>query len=72
MGLIGFDDTYLSKVFGISSIHQPIERMVDVAIEIFKKRINGELSSELVDIQVDQLLIERESCNCQPKNSARI
>lgn len=62
ISIIGFDDTYLSKIFGISSVHQPIDKMIDTAIEIIKKRIDNELSEELINIQMEPILIERDSC----------
>jgi LacI family transcriptional regulator len=63
IGLIGFDDTYLAKIMGISSIHQPIEEMVKTTIEILLNRIENEVSSEKINIQLAPTLIERKSSN---------
>lgn len=40
VSIIGFDDTYLSKLIEISSIHQPIGKMVKTTFEILLNRIN--------------------------------
>lgn len=61
ISLIGFDDTYLSKIMGISSIHQPIEEMVKTTLEILLNRIADEVSSELINIQLEPTLIERKT-----------
>lgn len=61
ISLVGFDDTYLAKIMGISSIHQPIEKMVKTTIEVLQNRIENEVSSELVNIQLEPILIERKS-----------
>ncbi|QGQ44339.1 LacI family DNA-binding transcriptional regulator [Metabacillus sediminilitoris] len=63
ISLIGFDDTYLAKIMGISSIHQPIEEMVKTTIEILLNRIENEVSSEKINIQLAPTLIERKSSN---------
>ncbi|MCP8970674.1 LacI family DNA-binding transcriptional regulator [Ectobacillus ponti] len=61
ISLVGFDDTYLAKIMGISSIHQPIEEMVKMTIEILQNRIEHEVSSTPVTIQLEPMLIERNS-----------
>lgn len=61
ISVIGFDDTYLAKIMGISSIHQPIEYMVKTTVEILQNRIENEVSSDLVNIQLEPILIERNS-----------
>lgn len=61
ISLIGFDDTYLSKILGITSIHQPIEKMVETTIEILKNRIENKVSSDLINIQLEPTLVERKS-----------
>jgi LacI family transcriptional regulator len=63
ISLIGFDDTYLAKIMGISSIHQPIEEMVKTTIEMLLNRIENEVSSEKINIQLAPTLIERKSSN---------
>ncbi|MCT1901444.1 LacI family DNA-binding transcriptional regulator [Oceanobacillus sojae] len=63
ISLIGFDDTYLSKIMGISSIHQPIEDMVKTTLEVLLNRIENEVSTEKVDIKLEPVLIERTSSN---------
>jgi LacI family transcriptional regulator len=63
ISLIGFDDTYLAKIMGISSIHQPIEEMVKTTIEMLLNRIENEVSSEKINIQLAPTLIERNSSN---------
>jgi LacI family transcriptional regulator len=63
ISMIGFDDTYLAKIMGISSIHQPIEEMVKTTIEILLNRIENEVSSEKINIQLAPTLIERKSSN---------
>lgn len=61
LSIIGFDDTYLAKILGISSIHQPIEQMVSLTIEMLINRIEGEIESPTANIQLEPILIERES-----------
>lgn len=61
ISLIGFDDTYLSGIMGISSIHQPISDMVNSAVEILLTRIDHKMSSERVNILLEPSLIERNS-----------
>lgn len=61
ISVIGFDDTYLAKIMGISSIHQPIEEMVKTTIDILVDRMENEVSSESVQIKLDPTLIERMS-----------
>lgn len=67
ISVIGFDDTYLSKIMGISSIHQPIEDMVNTTLEILIDRIENEVSSELINIQLEPTLIERDSSRFRRK-----
>jgi LacI family transcriptional regulator len=61
ISIIGFDDTYLAKIMGISSIHQPIEKMVNTTFEILLDRLENEVTSEPVQIKLDPSLIERNS-----------
>ncbi|WP_025027504.1 LacI family DNA-binding transcriptional regulator [Caldalkalibacillus mannanilyticus] len=61
ISLIGFDDTYLAKIMGISSIHQPIEEMVKTTFDILLDRIENEVSSEKIHIKLEPTLIERNS-----------
>jgi LacI family transcriptional regulator len=61
ISLIGFDDTYLAKVMGISSIHQPIEEMITTTLTLLINRIEQEVASETVSIQLEPTLIERSS-----------
>lgn len=61
ISVIGFDDTYLAKIMGISSIHQPIEEMVKNTFEILLNRIDNEVSTERIQIKLEPTLIERNS-----------
>lgn len=61
ISLIGFDDTYLSRIMGISSIHQPIEEMVKTTFEILLDRIENNVSAEKINIKLTPTLIERNS-----------
>ncbi|MFC5467292.1 LacI family DNA-binding transcriptional regulator [Cohnella suwonensis] len=61
VSIIGFDDTYLSKIMEISSIHQPIGEMVKTSFEILLNRINQEVPTSLVNIMMEPTLIERKS-----------
>ncbi|SDX06537.1 LacI family DNA-binding transcriptional regulator [Paenibacillus sp. CF384] len=61
VSIIGFDDTYLSKMMEISSIHQPIGDMVKTTFEVLLNRIHQETSSSLVTIMMEPALIERKS-----------
>lgn len=61
ISLIGFDDTFLSKILGITSIHQPIEKMVETTIEILWNRIEDKISSDLIHLQLEPTLVERKS-----------
>ncbi|MBW5448213.1 LacI family DNA-binding transcriptional regulator [Cohnella sp. CFH 77786] len=61
VSIIGFDDTYLSKIMEISSIHQPIGEMVKTSFEILLNRIHQEVPSSLVNIMMEPTLIERKS-----------
>lgn len=61
ISVIGFDDTYLSKMMGVSSIHQPIEKMVETAIRILHDRIEKSISAEIMSILLEPTLVERRS-----------
>lgn len=61
ISVIGFDDTYLAKIMGISSIHQPIEEIVKTTIEILLNRMEDEVSAESIQIKLEPSLIERGS-----------
>jgi len=63
ISVIGFDDTYLSKIMGISSIHQPIEDMVSTSLELLINRIEEKLSPDIVSIQLEPTLMTRKSSN---------
>ncbi|WP_026695631.1 LacI family DNA-binding transcriptional regulator [Peribacillus kribbensis] len=63
LNIIGFDDTYLAKIMGISSIHQPIEEMVTTTFELLLNRMENEVSSKPVQIKLKPTLIERNSSN---------
>lgn len=59
--IIGFDDTYLAKIMGISSIHQPIDEMVRTTFDLLLDRMEDEVSPEFVQIRLTPTLIERNS-----------
>ncbi|WP_339180822.1 LacI family DNA-binding transcriptional regulator [Oceanobacillus sp. FSL W7-1293] len=61
ISMIGFDDTYLSKMMGISSIHQPMKEMVKTTLEVLINRMENEVSKEKVNIKLEPALIERTS-----------
>ncbi|WAA09396.1 LacI family DNA-binding transcriptional regulator [Fervidibacillus albus] len=61
ISVIGFDDTILSKMMGISSIHQPIEEMVKTTMKILLDRIENKVSSSKIQIKLEPTLIERKS-----------
>lgn len=61
VSVIGFDDTYLSKVMEISSIHQPISDMVKTTLEVLLSRMDQEVPTSRVDILMPPTLIERRS-----------
>jgi LacI family transcriptional regulator len=67
ISLIGFDDTFLSKILGITSIHQPIEKMVETTIEILWDRIEDKISSDLIHLQLEPTLVERKSSMSERK-----
>lgn len=67
ISLIGFDDTLLSKILGITSVHQPIEKMVETPIEILMNRIEDKISSDLINFQLEPTLVERNSSMYQRK-----
>jgi LacI family transcriptional regulator len=59
--IIGFDDTYLAKIMGISSIHQPLEEMIQTTVNLLLDRMEDEVHPEPVQIKVNPTLIERNS-----------
>lgn len=61
ISVIGFDDTILSKMMGISSIRQPIEEMVKTTMKLLLDRIEKKVSSKKVQIKLEPTLIERKS-----------
>ncbi|MBS4223335.1 LacI family DNA-binding transcriptional regulator [Lederbergia citrea] len=61
ISIIGFDDTYLAKIMGISSIHQPIDEMVNTTLEILLNRIENEVSPDKINIHLEPTLIERKT-----------
>ena len=61
ISVIGFDDTYLSKIMGITSVHQPITQMVENTIELLGNRISKNAPAGIVKIQMEPTLIERSS-----------
>ncbi|MCM3763844.1 LacI family DNA-binding transcriptional regulator [Neobacillus niacini] len=63
ISIIGFDDTYLAKIMGISSVHQPIEEMVNTTLELLLDRVENEVTSEPVQIKLNPTLVERSSSN---------
>ncbi|WP_185806797.1 LacI family DNA-binding transcriptional regulator [Bacillus sp. HMF5848] len=63
IAVIGFDDTFLAKITGLSSVHQPVEKMVKTTFSILMNRIEDGTSSELVDIKLEPTLITRQSSN---------
>ena len=71
ISVIGFDDTYLSKIMGISSIHQPIEDMVSTSLELLINRIEEKLSPDIVSIQLEPTLMTRKSSNHRESETKR-
>lgn len=61
IAVVGFDDTILSKSFSISSVHQPIGDMMQMAFNILLKRIKGELEETPIKIELEPSLIIRSS-----------
>lgn len=63
VSIIGFDDTYLTSIMGLSSVHQPIDMMVKNAIEILQNRISKQVSPDKINILLEPTIIERNSSN---------
>lgn len=61
IAVVGFDDTLLSKSFSISSVHQPIRNMMEIAFSILLKRIKGEIEEPPIKIELEPNLIVRNS-----------
>ncbi|OES45890.1 hypothetical protein BA724_17255 [Domibacillus iocasae] len=59
--VVGFDDTYLAKIMGISSIHQPIDEMVKTTFDLLMDRLENEVHPEPIQIKLKPTLIERNS-----------
>lgn len=60
IAVIGFDDSLISKIFEISSIHQPIEEMTKTAFKLLLARIKDP-SIEQTSIELPPKLIVRKS-----------
>ncbi|WP_207646324.1 LacI family DNA-binding transcriptional regulator [Cellulosilyticum sp. I15G10I2] len=61
IAVVGFDDTILSKSLSISSVHQPIRDMMQMAFSILQKRIKGEIEETPIKIELEPSLIIRNS-----------
>ncbi len=60
IAVVGFDDSLISKIFEISSIHQPIEEMTKTAFKLLLSRIKDN-SKETTSIELPPKLIVRKS-----------
>ena len=58
---IGFDNTLLSEALNISSIEQPMEKMIELSLNTLTKKINGTLKDEnkVLNIELDPTLLNR-------------
>ena len=58
---IGFDNTLLSEALNISSIEQPMEKMIELSLNTLTKKINGTLKDEnkVLNIELDPTLLIR-------------
>jgi LacI family transcriptional regulator len=58
--LIGVDDIPISKVIGLTTIHQPLELMADNAVGIFKKFLENK-EKKITHKKIESKLIVRET-----------
>ncbi|MBC2854172.1 LacI family DNA-binding transcriptional regulator [Cetobacterium sp. 2G large] len=58
---IGFDNTLLSEALNISSIEQPMEKMIELSLNTLTKKINGACKDEnkVLNIELDPTLLIR-------------
>ena len=64
IAVIGFDDTIISKINRISSIHQPLQEMAQTCLKIILEKINHPQTTRTpVDIQLTPTIIVRDSSN---------
>ena len=58
--IVGFDNTLVADTLEISSVEQPMEQMVELAIEVLLKKIKKEISIEKIfNIELEPKLIIR-------------
>lgn len=58
--IVGFDNTLVADTLEISSIEQPMEQMVELAVEVLLKKIKKEISIEKIfNIELEPKLIVR-------------
>ncbi len=60
LAIVGFDDTMLSKIFQISSVHQPIQEMTEIAFKLLLSRIENPEKAK-TKIELPPKLIVRKS-----------
>jgi LacI family sucrose operon transcriptional repressor len=59
--IVGFDDTHIAKITTpqLSTIHQPIEEMAELAVKLLHMSVSGKIVPERTVLPVT--LIERET-----------
>lgn len=58
--IVGFDNTLIANTLEISSIEQPMEQMVELAVEVLLKKIKKEISMDKIfNIELEPKLIVR-------------
>lgn len=58
--IVGFDNTLVADTLEISSVEQPMEQMVEIAVEVLLKKINKEIPMEKIfNIELEPKLIIR-------------
>ena len=61
VSVVGFDNTFLAKIFKISSVNQPIEKITQLGFEILLKQIEKNSYEKIGNFKINPNLIVRES-----------
>ncbi len=63
ISVIGFDDTYISKTNAITSVSQPLDKMVQNGLEILLEKMENNNKRQPVDLRLSPVIVPRGSTN---------
>lgn len=67
ISIIGFDDNDVSEFVGLTTIHQPVVKFAEVAVQQIVEQFEGKTPGEVASVELESKLIVRETTAPPPR-----